>query len=196
MTMVSSMIGTVQANRSDRTPDHAELLGRALVDAQSLADTIQPAWPTAQNPVLHWTKTVVDSTITTEALVSAFDIVDPTASTSLSTAIIHPDLDINERIEELEEKPSRTLTVLKGMEKNRDIQARPGREVDVEKRAVNHEAALAHTWGTIMRMPCESYDRGPGPFQHCIRLSGLLEGNCTNCHYSAAGTRCSLRYCK
>ena len=153
---------------------------------------MEPACLTARNPVPDQTITLIDPSIATAALVPAVDTVDA----STSTTITHPSPDVNERVEDPGERPSNKLMVLKGMEDERDIQARPERKVEIEKRAASHEAALAYTRERMVRSPCDSCDRGSGPFRRCIRVAGLLKGSCTTCHYSTGGKGCSLRDCE
>jgi hypothetical protein len=73
------------------------------------------------------------------------------------------------------------------------VTLREGREIVLDKRAVNQEAAMAQLRGQVCADACEHCKKGSGPFESCVVLRGFFKGSCANCHYGSEGKRCSFR---
>ncbi len=59
-------------------------------------------------------------------------------------------------------------------------------------RAVNVEAALIQTCGTLAEKQCQHCKKGSGPFEGCFTVDGIASGACGNCHYNSEGQRCTF----
>ena len=66
------------------------------------------------------------------------------------------------------------------------------RGIRLEARALNAEAALAQSWGTVASQPYRSCVRGSGLSTKYILVAGQLYSSYTNCYYGNKGAYCSF----
>src|SRR5438046_245572 len=59
-------------------------------------------------------------------------------------------------------------------------------------RAGNREAFAIQSVCALAATPCGKCARGHGPWVGCVVAEGYLSRSCTNCHFQAGGTSCTL----
>lgn len=90
----------------------------------------------------------------------------------------------------LEERGARTNRV--------DFRAKPKRirvpvSGEIIKNTSQAQSIVCQAIGQLAEEPCKHCKDENGPYTTCKFLPQIMHGACANCHWSAAGDRCSIR---